>query len=303
MALVRRMVALRRYGLGFLLGASLSALVVGACTSNPAPTNGACVVEASAAQRCDVTVDGGPTDIGLVGYSCTGSARPDDSPKYIEDIPQGIVCADHGTPDDGGAQEFCCTSATTPCAYNPVAICDDPSTYGFQCQGATRPESFNPAINCGNGVYEGDLINYCCSGQPLVDGCIQSDSAQAPDGGPCSARLLGWTCSGDSLPKAEELGVSKSRADLYYLLCPTPTPTANPAYNYYCCYTPALVPPGGSCVQDTAVPGCQPGRFGFACYGPETPHDDYQPMHCPDPGVPGRSAEGYPATLYCCDFQ
>jgi len=26
-------------------------------------------------------------------------------------------------------------------------------------------------------------------------------------------------------------------------------------------------------------------------------------MHCPDPGSPGIDAEGYAATLYCCDFQ
>jgi hypothetical protein len=55
-------------------------------------------------------------------------------------------------------------------------------------------------------------------------------------------------------------------------------------------------------VQDTSVPGCAPGRFGFACYGPENPHDDYLPMQCNSPGVQGMSAEGYPATLYCCDF-
>ena len=46
-----------------------------------------------------------------------------------------------------------------------------------------------------------------------------------------------------------------------------------------------------------------PGRFGFACYGFDTPEQDYLPMHCPEPGFRGTSAEGYPATLYCCDFQ
>jgi len=66
---------------------------------------------------------------------------------------------------------------------------------------------------------------------------------------------------------------------------------------------PALIPPGATCVQDTVVPGCAAGRFGFACYGPDTPDQDYAPMSCPDPGVAGNSAEGYAATLYCCDFR
>ena len=114
---------------------------------------------------------------------------------------------------------------------------------------------------------------------------------------------MGFSCMGDNLPKAEQLGANKSRADVYYLLCATPTPAPNPAFNNYCCLTPALIPIGGSCVQDTVVPGCQSGRFGFACYGRDTPQDDYLAMHCPDPGVPGKSAEGYPAKLYCCDFE
>jgi hypothetical protein len=115
--------------------------------------------------------------------------------------------------------------------------------------------------------------------------------------------LLGWTCRGDNLPKGEQLGANKSRADYYYLLCPTPTRATNPAFSNYCCFSPALVPIGASCVQDTSVPGCQPGRFGFACYGRDTPAQDYPPMHCPEPGFSGISAEGYAATLYCCDFE
>jgi hypothetical protein len=295
------MATLRHLAPRLALAASLPLLAAGACESELASPNGSCVAEPAAGQPCDVTVDGGPSDIGLVGYSCTGSARPDDNGSYVQGTPGGILCANHGAPD-AGSQEYCCTSYSTPCVHDPVAPCG-PDAYGYQCRGSIRPESFNPTITCGNGVYEGNLINYCCSGTPAQPGCVQSDSAMAPDGGPCSARLLGWTCAGQALPQASELGVSKSRADVYYLLCPTPTPAASSMYSYYCCYVPALPPVGASCVEDTAVPGCQPGRFGFACYGPDTPEDDYPPMHCPEPGVPGRSQEGYPATLYCCDFQ
>jgi hypothetical protein len=84
------------------------------------------------------------------------------------------------------------------------------------------------------------------------------------------------------------------------MVCPIPTPADNVKYDNFCCYTPAPIPIGGSCVEDMAA-GCAPGRFGIACYGPDTPPDDFPPLKC-DPGSPGFSAEGYAATVYCCDF-
>jgi hypothetical protein len=141
------------------------------------------------------------------------------------------------------------------------------------------------------------LINYCCSGAARTPACIQSASLG------CSAALIGWICPQGARPTAQDLLANQSRADVYYQLCPVPKQADNPNQNIFCCYTPGLVPPGGSCVQDIAVPGCQPGRFGMACYGPDTPDQDYPPLTCPDPGVPGVSEEGYSATLYCCDFR
>jgi hypothetical protein len=274
------------------------ALALGAaCSARQPLVDGLCELDPDPALGCDGAVDGGAgQDLGLTGWSCTGTARPDQDPRYVDGVPQGTVCADRGAMGDGAKHGFCCTTQTTSCAFNPVAICDAPG-FGFQCRGANRPESLNALLSCGNGVKQDELINYCCSGAPQPPGCQQSDAVV------CSPRLLGWTCKGANLPKGEQLGANKSRADTYYLLCPTPTPAANVAYNTYCCYSPALVPIGGSCVQHTAVPGCASGRFGFACYGPDTPEDDYLPMRCPEPGFRGISAEGYPATLYCCDFQ
>jgi hypothetical protein len=280
-----------------LLGALAAA---GAACTDAQPADGTCALAATPTWSCGAPVtdaDGGAgaaQDVGLVAYACTGTARPDDSARYVQGVPEGMVCADVADPS-GGAPGYCCTAQTTDCAYDPVAICNAP-TFGYQCRGADRPESLNPLLTCGQGIREGDYINYCCSGTPQPDGCTQTDAIG------CSSRLMGWTCTGTNLPRAEELGSNKSRADYYYLLCPTPTP-AGGGLNAYCCYTPALVPIGGSCVEHTSVPGCAPGRFGFACYGPDTPEDDYAPMHCPDPGFPGTSAQGFPATLYCCDFQ
>lgn len=282
---------LSRYAFTFVIFISL------ACSNPVSSSNGQCKVDQDRSLHCGDPSEGEPTATSdFVSYSCTGDARPDEEATYIQGVPQGIVCADRRERDEKGVQGYCCTARTTSCAYYPLASCEDPG-YGFQCWGANRPEMLNPALSCGNGVRQDHRINYCCTGEPQEPGCQQSDSVA------CSDRLMGWTCLGDALPRGEHLGPNKSRADFYSLLCPTPTPAGNPKYNNYCCFMPALVPPGGSCVQNTAVPGCEPGRFGFSCYGPETPEEDYLPMHCPEPGFEGVSAEGYAATLYCCDFK
>lgn len=266
----------------------VSWLLLCACGTAPVST-GTCVADPQLALQCGEAADA------YTGFSCAAGARPDADPAYIEGVPRGIVCAEHGSQDANGAQAYCCTARETACAFNPAGICEA-GTYSFECLGANRPDALNAALRCGNGVEERNLIDYCCSATPKEPGCLQSDSVT------CSPRLSGWTCLGESLPKSEQLGASKSRSDFYRLLCSSPTPAANPGYNNYCCYAPAPLPERGSCVQHTALPGCQPGRFGFACYGPDKPQDDYLPMTCPEPGVQGLSAEGYPATLYCCDF-
>ena len=270
-------------------------LALASCSSSIQAPDGVCITDA--AVDCNVSfaqVGAAPQSVGLVGYSCTGSTRPDGDPRYQEGVPVGKVCAARG-PTADGKQKYCCSPQATSCAFDPVSNCK--SGDGFQCRGASRPEALNPALKCGNGVYQDQYINYCCSGQAPPPECIQVNTIG------CSERLTGWSCPGTDLPKGEQLGASESRADFYQPLCPTPTPSANVTRFNYCCYMPALLPPGGSCVQHTTVPGCAAGRFGFACYGPETPDQDYEPMSCPDKGVRGLSAEGYPATLYCCDFK
>ena len=266
-----------------------------ACSSSNLTPNGVCAIDA--AVSCTVSRIRGlpvaPADV-LDGYSCSGAARPDENAKYVEGIPQGVVCASVG--DNGsGKPAYCCSRDVTPCAYNPIAACD-PGSDGYQCRGSSRPEALNPAIKCGNGVTQGDLINYCCSGQPSPPVCDQVNTVG------CSERLTGFSCPGLAMPKSEQFGASESRADYYRPLCPVPIVAKDITRNNYCCYMPALPPEGASCVQDTQVPSCKGGRFGFACYGPDTPPQDYPPMNCPEPGFAGTSAEGYPATLYCCDF-
>jgi len=290
------MAFMRDRPLHFALAPLLCGLGASACTntSNPTVANGACVVDPVAV---DCTTDGFSAEaLGLVPYSCTGESRPDQDPTYIDGVPQGLVCANQGAAGSDGTQGYCCSNRATPCAYNPVAICDS-GTYGYQCRGADRPEALNDAIHCNQGVRQDDLVNYCCSGAQRAPGCAASQSLG------CLAGMMGWTCPIGTLPTAQDLAANQSRADVYYQMCPVPTPAANPKYENFCCYTAGLVPPGGTCVQDIAVPNCQPGRFGIACYGPDKPDEDYPRLHCPDRGFAGVSAESYPATLYCCDFQ
>jgi hypothetical protein len=286
-------------GLG--LSVAAAGVVLSACTASPPLANGAC--QQTTSFTCNDKLlagnpDAGVTDLGLVAWSCTGTARPDDDGRYVDGYPQGRICAAEGMPDANGTQAYCCTSEVVDCVYNPVAICPD-GNYGFQCRGSERPEVLNAAMTCGNGVREDDLIDYCCAAAPRPPGCTLSKGA-------CMAGLNGWSCPVGEVPRGEDFGPNESRADYYYFVCSVPLPAPNPAISTYCCFTPSPLQPGGSCVPDPLIsaqmPSCTSGRFGFACYGRERPEADYLPIVCNDAPVDGTGAEGYAAKLYCCDF-
>lgn len=265
-----------------------------ACSSNSlVPIDGTCEVDAAVSCSTSLIPRINPEPGTLVGYACSGRARPDQSARYLEGVPQGVVCASRG--DNGaGKQTYCCAPDVTQCAYNPIAKCD-PGTDGYQCLGSSRPEALNSAIKCGNAVTQGQYLNYCCSGQPDVARCTPS--------GPCPSSLLPFTCPPKAVPRSDDLPMSASRADYSRPMCSVPALANNQRDDVYCCFMPAPVAEGASCVQNTQVPGCKAGRFGFACYGFDTPPESFPPMKCPEPGFAGTSAEGYPATLYCCDFK
>jgi len=296
---------MRLHGLriaSFLLWFAAAGL--GGCSlTEPLQQNGIC--QTTTAFTCDKILagnpspDGGVSGANLVAYTCTGTARPDDHPRYQDGWPSGTVCSVQGMPDANGNQAYCCTQDTTTCEFNPVAICPDQGNYGFQCRGPDRPEVLNPTMTCGNGVREENYIDYCCVTAPRPAGCTESKGA-------CMPGLNGWQCMTGDYPKGEDFGSNESRADYYYFVCGVGMPAPNPAISTYCCFTPSPLQPGGSCVTDptvnTQIPSCTPGRFGFACHGREKPTDDYLPIVCNDAPVDGVDANGYPATLYCCDF-
>jgi hypothetical protein len=269
---------------------------VGACFPESAEIDGSCEIVQNSVLDC--RVEGYEEDVlvraGLVAYKCTGSARPDLDRSFDDGVPSGLLCADK--PDlPTGERAYCCTEKPVTCAYDPTMECD-PGHTGYECFGNNRPESLNPSLLCSNGTSENDLYHFCCSGQPEPSPCDEEPTVECPQ------TLIGFSCSDGVRPKGEDYGPNRSRADNFYPICSVALPQVNPRFLGYCCYMPLRIPVGGTCVLHPTVPGCEPGRFGFSCTGPDDPEMNYPPMSCPDPGFPGISAEGYAATLYCCDF-
>jgi hypothetical protein len=269
---------------------------VGACFPESTEVDGSCEIVPNTVLDC--RVEGYEEMVlvraGLVAYKCTGSARPDLDRSFDDGVPSGLLCADK--PDlPTGERAYCCTEKPVTCAYDPSMECE-PDHTGYECFGNNRPESLNPSLLCSNGTSENDLYHFCCSGQPKPSPCDEDGLVE------CSNRLIAFSCTDGVRPKGEDYGANRSRADNFWPICSVALPQINPRYLGYCCYMAPRVPVGGSCIQHPFVPGCEPGRFGFACYGPDGPEDNFPPIECPDPGFPGISAEGYAATLYCCDF-
>ena len=278
-----------------LLGAVLPLAM--ACETDPPARDGTCVV--NSALDCSYTVNGDAVTAGwnLVGYSCSGTVRPDDSPTIDHGIPNGLLCANRGA-GDGGTTNYCCTPETVECALNPETACAEPEV-GYQCRAPNRPEMLNPLILCHQGVFDpGELLNYCCA----TPETIARERCYEDKGAGCTNGAYRWSCPVGSRPTEEEYTNSESKADFYYLFCSVPMPAPNPAQILYCCFSQALPQVGGTCLQSQSVPGCAPGRYCVACYGWDTAEEDFPPLRC-DPGFSGLSAEGYPATLYCCDFR
>jgi len=285
--------------LRWVLSCIVPLLGAGACWPAMDPlVDGECAVLPESVLDCQVAgYDGMPKPAGLVGYRCTGHARPDDGATMTDGVPSGLLCADKGPLQDG-SEAYCCTESEVTCAYDPTYECDSGNA-GYECWGNNRPESLNPALLCSNGTSERDLYRYCCAGRPELSPPPCEESAAAG----CGNSLLGFMCRGDMLPRGENYGPNRSRADLYYPVCSVARPAPNPELNRYCCFMNLTIPVGGSCYRQPTVPGCEPGRFAFACYGPDNPEDNYPPIRCPDPGFSGISDEGYDAKLYCCDFE
>jgi hypothetical protein len=301
---VEELMTMRRFVPILLLSA---AGTVAGCSKTSTVSN-SCVTTSELS--CDQVLAGDPdagVPLGLVGYSCAGVDRPDDFATIVQGVPQGQVCSDQGYLSDG-TYGYCCSAPEpdqlTTCAYDPANSDTCPEGYAYTCQGGNRPEVYNPMVTCGNGVRERDLVNYCCHGAPRPVGCTEARGA-CP--GTNLTGLTGWVCPQGMRPRGEDFGANESRSDYYYFVCGVPTPAPNGRDNLYCCLIPKPVPIGATCVYspDSApnIPNCTANRFAFACYGLDTPDQDYYPrMKCAEPPVRGLSDTGYTANLFCCDY-
>jgi hypothetical protein len=262
----------------------LLASVCGCSTAATTKQTGTCVPDPDLACSLD-----------LVGYSCTGSSRPDQNPSLSKGI-QGLVCTDQGTLPDNTGEGYCCTPQTTTCAFDSSAIC--PTGTGYSCLGPNRPDAFDPTLSCAQGVPTNGLVVYCCSSMSNA-GCAKDKNVA------CGSGTTGFTCpSVDAgLPTQGDLGTDESRSDAL-LLCSMPAPSVfQTGFINYCCYTPTAEPVGATCLQDQSVPGCAPGAWGFACLGPDTPPQDYPRIVCTSAGVRGHNQTGISALLYCCNYE
>jgi hypothetical protein len=231
--------------------------------------------------------------LNLIGYSCTGSLRPDENPSLSRGI-QGIVCADQG-PLPGMGEGYCCTGKTTTCAYDTSAVCPATDT-GYSCLGPNRPDAFDPTLSCGQGVPTNGLVVYCC-GTMVKSPCMKDSNI------PCATGTVGFKCTATDagLPTQGDLGTDESRSDAL-LVCSVPTPDQLGGIEY-CCFTPTQEPIGATCLQDQSVPKCAGGSWGFACTGPDTPDQDFPRIACNGAAVRGVNQTGISAMLYCCNYE
>jgi hypothetical protein len=274
---------LQRYA--YVFSGALVQLVSLACA--PAATlsaeSGSCVLDSNITCNTDFN-----------GFTCTGTARPDQNAEFRVGAIQGTVCTSLGLVDTSTGGSYCCTSTTTACGYDPGMDCPATASSGYACTPPSRPENFDPDLACGMGQEVNGETIFCC-GIATTPNCAPDTAVRC--NGP---ELVALECMTDEVPNEGELGTDQSRSDAT-LLCDVPAMIGG-TYGY-CCFTPTQAPVGASCLQDQAVPNCPSGSFGFACTGPDTPDQDYSRITCPTGGgVRGTSAEGYPSSLYCCTY-
>jgi hypothetical protein len=127
-----------------------------------------------------------------IGFSCTGSVRPDD-------VSSGLSCG--GAVPDGADTLYCCSTVvtviTTPsCSPDINAGCTDDAN-GYICVGGDTPEADDPTMSCDGGIDEANgTRSYCCSSAAAAPACVP-DSSVTPG---CPQGADGYTCTGDLNP-------------------------------------------------------------------------------------------------------
>jgi hypothetical protein len=177
----------RAFGCVVCLTALAWQLAVSGCTASASASASASNAAGSCSADSSVSCTTG------TGYSCSGSAQPEDSTA-------NIVCS------TDGAGNFCCVAGGA-CGYDPSVTGCVSGSVGYSCtSGSQPPEAADPSLVCSDPTTANGLDEYCCytnttvasastcSQDSSVSGC-QADSAGNPS--------YGFSCTGSDAPGSD----------------------------------------------------------------------------------------------------
>jgi hypothetical protein len=129
-----------------------------------------------------------------IGFSCTGTIRPDDASS-------GLSCGD--AVPAGAETLYCCSAGVTvvtpSCSQDANVACTD-DAIGYTCVGGDTPENDDPTTTCGGGIDEASGAEaYCCSSAAAAPSC-DPDSSVTPG---CPQGADGYTCTGGMNPMTD----------------------------------------------------------------------------------------------------
>ncbi len=236
--------------------------VAAGCTTTVTATTTSCSTDAA------VSCPGGGE-----GWSCDGSARPDEI--------NGSIACSTGVAINSTTIGYCCASVSFPtggaCGRDSTVSGCVYGSYGFSCTGQARPEDQDGSLTCSMGVPAGGgSTDYCCLvGYTMAAGCMQDPTVASCQGNSSYA----FSCTGSATPAENASG----------LVCtgPSPGPSGGSAY---CCQQQTTT--AGGCSADPTITGCAGGSSGYSCTGGATPAAS---LNCSS-GVAGPSGD----TFYCC---
>jgi hypothetical protein len=182
-ASVARKWAVVRFMGALLLQLTPVALLVGVagCTasaSTSATTSGSCSVDSS------VTCSSG------TGWSCSGSAQP-------QDTNSDIVCSTDGTGD------FCCASSS--CSYDSTVVGCQSGSVGYSCaSGSAPPDQADATLVCSEPTSSGGSDDYCCftnaTTAPSGATCAEDSSVMGCQPDSAGNPSFGFSCTGSDTP-------------------------------------------------------------------------------------------------------
>ena len=168
------------------------------CCDTGIQTTGSCTLNSASCSSSTGT---------SVGYSCTGTAQPEQSNP-------NLIC------NTNGAGDYCCdASGNSTCAYDPYVTGCESGTLGYSCNtGDPAPDTIDSTLVCSIPTRANSLDEYCCftdtttatgtcDVDPTVAGCVP-DSTGNPS--------YGFSCTGSENPDT----------DFSNITCSTGTPDA-----------------------------------------------------------------------------